>query len=45
MPLVLDGTFTLGKVLGEGAFGRVYDARDKEGKRFAIKTWTRFDDK
>ena len=43
MSLVLDNKYTLGKVLGEGAFGRVYEARDNDGGKYAVKTWTKFD--
>ena len=39
MPLILDNKYTLGRLLGEGGFCKVYEAKDENGYPFAVKTW------
>ena len=37
LPKYLKGSFKLIKVLGKGAYGKVYWVRDKYGRNFAVK--------
>ena len=45
MPLVLDGKYQLGRILGEGGFCQVYEATDETGNLYAVKTWKQYNKK